>query len=360
MRLSGPADRKPQVLALLVAAGDGGGRFVDPAQVKGGFTLDVPQPRVQTGVLAMVRRADARLLLASLAVIPITVMFTTLRWHRLLRALGIGMSLSRAFVLNMVGAFYNSFMPGSTGGDVLKAYYAAKSAPQQRTAAVMSVIIDRVLGLIALVILGGSLAAIQYARAGDHTDPSSRACLQVAIAAATMLTCMVVGLWVLYSTWLRRLLSIGAIVRRMPMQDKLRKIVDVLRLYRERPALMLWAVLITFPVHVTVVLSAMLAGNAFGLPISNWYYFIVVPVIVLTGAIPITPQGVGVMEAFAFYMTKQQGATVNEALALTMSIRLVGMALNLLGGVFVLRGGYHTPTAQEQEVLVPAETPATA
>ena len=38
----------------------------------------------------------------------------------------IRLTQSRTFVLNMVGAFYNSFMPGSTGGDLIKAYYAAK------------------------------------------------------------------------------------------------------------------------------------------------------------------------------------------------------------------------------------------
>ena len=41
----------------------------------------------------------------------------------------------------MVGAFYNAFMPGTTGGDLVKAYYAAKHAPERRTRAVISVLV---------------------------------------------------------------------------------------------------------------------------------------------------------------------------------------------------------------------------
>jgi len=331
---------------------NGRGEWLDPGDVAGGFVVDLPQPRVQEGVQTMVAKADRKLLIGAVAVLPLTYLFTTFRWHQLLKVLGIFIPLSRAFVLNMVGSFYNTFMLGSTGGDVLKAYYAAKQAPTRRTAAVMSVIVDRAIGLLALVILGGSMAAMQYATAEDRSDPVARRCLQVAIGAAVLLSGTLVFSMVVYWSGLRRALGLNALVARVPMQTQVQKIIEVVRLYRERPALMFWAVLMTFPVHLTVVVSAMLAGKAFGLPISSSYYFIVVPVVVLVGAIPLSPQGAGVMEAFAFYLTRGEGVTVNQALALTMSIRLVGMFWNLLGGLFVFRGGYHTPTEKEQSELV--------
>jgi hypothetical protein len=42
---------------------------------------------------------------------------------------------------------------------------------------------------------------------------------------------------------------------------------------------------------------------------------------------------------------------VSQAFALTMSIRIVQILWNLVGGIFVLRGGFHVPTEQEQEDL---------
>ena len=107
----------------------------------------------------------------------------------------------------------------------------------------------------------------------------------------------------------------------------------------------------TFPVHFTTVLSAIFAGLAFGLKMPLLYYFTAVPVIVLVSAIPISPQGAGVMEVFAVLLTKHQGVTVSQAIALAMAIRFGQMFWNLVAGLFVLRGGYHAPTDREQEDL---------
>jgi hypothetical protein len=91
----------------------------------------------------------------------------------------------------------------------------------------------------------------------------------------------------------------------------------------------------------------MLACKAFGLTIPALYYFVAVPVIVLVGSIPISPQGAGVMEYFAFLLVSRYGGTVSQALALTMSIRMVQILWNLTGGIFVFRGGYHQPSEAE-------------
>jgi hypothetical protein len=148
------------------------GRWIGPDAVKDGYVIHTPYPLIDAGINGMVAKADPRYLLAALLIFPLTYLITSYRWDLLLKVLEIRMRLSRAFVLNMVGAFYNTFMPGSTGGDVLKAYYASKLTPH-RTRAVMSVFVDRVLGLLALVILGGVSAATQW-----HVP----ACRKVALA----------------------------------------------------------------------------------------------------------------------------------------------------------------------------------
>src|SRR5439155_26889689 len=216
------------------------------------------------------------------------------------------------FVLTMVGAFYNTFMPGSTGGDLLKAYYASKQT-SHRTRAVLSVFVDRVIGLLALVIMGGVMAAVQVVRFGSQDDPAARACRQVALGSALILSAAIVGLFVLTHPKLREALGVNWLIRRLPLQHHVQHAVQVMKIYKRRPGLVAWAFLITFPVHITVTLSAMLAGKAFALPLPLMYYFVVVPVIVLAGAVPISPQGAGVMEFFAIQLTKQYGMTVSQA-----------------------------------------------
>jgi uncharacterized protein (TIRG00374 family) len=338
-------DQRAIIRRLLVQEGDRS-RFVRPSEVEGGFRLRVPNPRIDTGVLTMVSRANHWLLIAAVAIFPITFILTSIRWHRLLRGLDIHLPLSRVFVLNMVGNFYNSFMPGSTGGDVLKAIYAARQTPH-RAAAVMSVIVDRILGLLTLIILGGTMAAVQFVLSPDKHDPTTVACRNVALMSAAILFATVSGVTVLGWPSLRRAIGMDWLLRKLPGQKFIEKILQVLRMYRSRPGLILWAILITFPVHLTVVVSAMLAGKAFDLPVAASYYFVAVPVIVLVGAIPISPQGAGVMEFFANKLLARQGATVSHAFALTMSIRVVQILWNLTGAVFVIRGGFHKPTQAE-------------
>jgi uncharacterized membrane protein YbhN (UPF0104 family) len=100
----------------------------------------------------------------------------------------------------------------------------------------------------------------------------------------------------------------------------------------------------------------MLAGIAFGLPLPIAYYLVIVPVLLLAAALPLSPQGAGVTEFLAVQLTRQYGAAPSQAFALAMSVRLVQVLWYLTGGYFVVRGGFHAPTRREQEELEKEQT----
>lgn len=308
------------------------------------YTVKVPHPRDQIGLDSMIHNARPGLLWAAIFVFPLTFFLTSYRWNGLLAALGINVTQGRTFVLNMVGCFYNTFMPGSTGGDVLKAYYASKQTTS-RTRAVMSVLVDRTIGLLALVLLGGIVANLEW---------SIPACRKIAYGSGAIWACVFLGMLVFYNRTLRRRTGLAFVLTKLPMQKQVSGAVNTLEVLGRRPLLGMWALMVSLPVQGTVIVSAMCAGMAFGLPLHWQYYWVAVPVIVLAGAIPISPQGAGVMEAFAVLMTQRQGATVSQAFALAMSMRLVQVIWNLTGGIFVLRGGYHAPPTSEESELDPA------
>ena len=338
---------------------DGPVQLVDPARVVGPYEVTVPYPLVDAGLINVVRRADPALLWAAVLIVPLNFLITSYRWHLLLRGLGINVGAARAFHINMVGAFWNTVMPGTTGGDLFRAYFAAKHTTH-RTRAVVSVIVDRIIGLLALVILGGSMAAYQTAVAPDLSDPAARKCMQVAVGAVVILSGTVLGSLVLFNPALRKWTGMDFALRRLPMQGTVGRLVESLELYRRQPALVLGALAMSIPVHVIVVVSAMLACMAFGFRLPPWYYFVIVPVIGLAGAVPVSPQGAGVMEFFAILLTRRQGWTVSQAFILTMSMRLVQVFWNLLAGVFVLRGGYHAPPATEMTLAAATDPPPVA
>ena len=341
--LTGNINSKPQPTRLLVADNATAPAYWVPASHAPHYQVHTPYPRDQVGLESMIRGARTSLLWMALGVFPLTFIITSYRWHELLKPLEIHIPLRRTFSLNMVGAFYNTFMPGSTGGDALKAYYASKQTPF-RTRAVMSVLVDRVVGLLALIVLGGFAAATQW---------EISACRKVALASAGLCTLVAIGLAVFYVPALWRLSGGEFVVKRLPMQKQVRSAIDSMRLYGRRPGLALWSLIMSLPVHGAVITSAMFAGLAFGLPLHWPYYWVAVPVIVLSGAIPISPQGAGVMEGFAYLLTRGQGVTVSQAFALTMSIRVVQVLWNLTGGLFVFKGGFHSPGPGEREKLDP-------
>jgi uncharacterized protein (TIRG00374 family) len=330
------------VRELLVKRPDGDtGLVLDPSQVVEADRLTVTSPYVEVGINRLLRDADRKYLLAAVVILPLSYVLTSVRWHLLLESLGIKLSFSRSLVLNLVGAFYNAFMPGTTGGDLIKAYYAAKQT-DHRTRAVLSVLIDRVIGLMALIVVGGAMAAFQW-----HIPD----CRRVALLSALITGGVTVGMVVFYSRRLRRWTGLDFVLRRLPMQRQVQKAVAAMEIYRDRPTPLAVATALSFPVHVTSILSATFAGWAFGLPLPVFYYWVVVPVIALVGAIPVSPQGAGVMEFFAVELTRRHGVTISQAFVLVMSIRLIAVFWNLVAGVFVLRGGYHAPSEKEAEAL---------
>lgn len=350
----------PHADAIIIANPNGeGGLKVTPNEIAGGFKPRTPFPIVEPGLSAMVRNANPLLLIAAILVFPITMLMTTIRWNLILRNQDIYIPIKRVFVLNMVGQFYNSFLPGSTGGDFAKAYLASRQTPH-KIRAVISVAVDRVIGLLALVVMGGTMAAYLWF-VSDKTSPTAFICSYVALGCATIVVGSAVGGIVLGSSRVRKALGLDFLMNRLPMQHHLDKVREAGRIYKASWLSVLWWVLLTIPVHLTVVISALLAGKAFGLSIATGYYFVCVPVMVLSASIPISPQGAGVMEWIGFQLLSRQGALVSEVLALTLSIRIVQIFWNLAGGIFVARGKFESPhgnlddIADEDEDPTPAE-----
>jgi glycosyltransferase 2 family protein len=313
-----------------------------PTEVADEYHVALSYPLVDRGLKSRFAAANGWYLLLAMTIFPAVFLITTYRWWLLMKAQDISMTMRRAFAINMVGTFWNSFLLGSTGGDVLKAIYAARNTPH-RTRAVVSVLVDRAIGLLGLVVLGGSVSAAMWLYSHEPGDAVAKQCFRVAVASIAIFGTAVVGWFVYYTPSLRRLFLIDRIMAKLPLQKVIGKLRESLDLFGHHPGKVLAALVMTIPVHGIVVVSAMLAGQAFGLPIKPWYYFVVVPVVVLSASIPISPQGAGVMEFFAILLTRSQGCTVTDAFTLTMSIRIIQILWNLTGGIFVARGGFSTP-----------------
>ena len=119
-----------------------------------------PTKRAQMGVA--LRAADYRWIAAGIFAYIIVEVAAAVRWQILLKVQGIHFSLARVSGLFLIGMFYNQFLPGGTGGDIIKTYLLLKETPDKKVGALLAVLFDRLIGLMALIFITGTLIALRY------------------------------------------------------------------------------------------------------------------------------------------------------------------------------------------------------
>lgn len=120
-------------------------------------------------------------LLGGFAIYCVAVAITLVRWYLLVRALDLPITLRAAFRYGLIGIFFNTFLPGAVGGDIIKAAALARGQ-SRRTAAVATVIMDRLLALWGLVWFVAILGSIFWL-AGLLEGPSAAVATRIVTGA---------------------------------------------------------------------------------------------------------------------------------------------------------------------------------
>src|SRR6202012_5268834 len=107
-------------------------------------------------------------LVLSLVLMCLTILIGVVRWRMVLEAQGLHLSWRRATGISFVAHFFNSFLLGSTGGDLIKAYYAARETHHKKTEAVVTVFIDRLIGLWALLLFAAIMMIPNFELIRSH------------------------------------------------------------------------------------------------------------------------------------------------------------------------------------------------
>jgi uncharacterized protein (TIRG00374 family) len=303
--------------------------------VRANLDRDEASPEFHESIVRTLREADGWYLLWGLLAVGTIYPVQVVRWLILLRCRGMDVAWSRAFRLTMVGAFFNLCMPGTTGGDVLKAYYAAKRS-ESRSAAIVSVVFDRLTGLFGLVVFAGVAGLFII---GDPLGRRITSYIWLGIAVVVALSAAY------FSRRLRKVLGIDAVMRRFHEDHLLNKLDRTVAAYSNHKLAVLMAVLISLPVQLALSWAAAMAGYALGIDPARAPFLlmmVITPVVFLVGSIPITFQGVGVMEWTAKQLLAPTGAaTFNQIVGMFLLARLFMIFYSLLGSIYLLRGDIH-------------------
>lgn len=314
-------------------------------------------PEVNEGILRIVRRSDRGLLLLGLAMFGLIAQFGVWRWWLLLRAQDIRVSFWTAHKLTFVGFFFNNVVPGPTGGDVVKALYVARGTAR-RTPAVVTVLVDRVLGIVALALI----ALIVLLTRLD--EPAYREMSWFVFGFLGVTASLLV---VFFSRRLRALLRIDPILDRLPLAGLLRKVNDAMFQWRDRKSALGWALLLSFAnqMAIQVMMWVLAAGlhmtTRTGGEVSAADFMVVLPVAFIGSALPVLPGSWGLRETLFAVCFHFVGVDRNPAVALSVMNGMVSLCWSLLGGVYFLVGraaGEFEKASEPPETSADAEDPA--
>ena len=278
---------------------------------------------------------------------------TILRWQVLVRTLGLTFSTSDALRVGFVGYLVHLAPFGLVGGDSLKAVMLIHKNPRRKTEAVASVLVDRVIGLYALLLLA-AIASLFF----DH---SQLAALTDSERATIVNLCRAVQMLTLVSTTgLILMLLPGVTESRLwdllehtPLVGPvLHKLVGAMRVYRRRVDVLVATIGISLTIHLLYCASVVVMASSIGIAPEHRpaaaSIFVITPPSMIAGALPI-----GAYELtlnLLFRSISPAGAPENAGLLIAMAYRIIQILISSIGAFY-----WFTSPSEVREVMHEAQ-----
>jgi uncharacterized protein (TIRG00374 family) len=292
------------------------------------------------------RQMNLGIYVATLGVFFVGQVIVGFRWWLLLRTQSIFIDLAAAVRLNFLGWFYNNFMPGSVGGDLLRAWYITKHT-EKRFEAALSVFVDRVVGLFSTLIIA-SFFYILFIRsqAEKVTFTGLGGSLESLLEYKWFVISIILILVVILCGMLlhrkgRILLQKTWFYIKIHSLRVFEKCKNAFIVYSGKPLTILAAFLLTVSLQITVITSFWFLGKSLGITVSLRYYYVFFTLTWVLGALPISVGGAGVVEGTLYFLfVNFAGVGEEMAFALIMCQRTIWMLASLPGAVIHLVGAH--------------------
>jgi uncharacterized protein (TIRG00374 family) len=246
-----------------------------------------PAKRAQMAVA--LRAADYRWILAAVGAYLIVEVAAAARWHILLKVQGIHLSMPRMSGLFLIGMFYNQFLPGGTGGDIIKSYLLLKETRGKATGALLAVLFDRMIGLVGIICITGVLIGARYKWLSQ--TPETARLLWVLLAVLGSASLGLITTFVVSGFNLAH-----ALPKHFPGREKIIETSAAYHLYAHHWTATLFAFAASVIAHLATFLTFFLVACGFHAGVPLWDFFAVMPIERTISSLPISFAGVGLRE----------------------------------------------------------------
>ncbi len=258
-----------------------------------------------------------RLLIFTLVVLIciINVFITTKRWSLFLPK---NTKYSRLVSLYFIGYFFNTFLPGRVGGEIVKTFYLYRDI-REGIVSIVSVFIDKYLGFCAMIVISFIAFIFGYSYFKDTKIESF---------IPVIFGIFIIANFVFWKVNWGKIKGMGSFY------------IYIME-YKTKKSIIRKGLLLSLIIQLMSVMEIYLVSLAIGVTVPAIYFFIFVPIINAVTAIPITIAGLGVREVgfaalFNMFFTKL-GVTSHEAVSISLLSFAAMVLVNLIGGVEYLR-----------------------
>lgn len=296
--------------------------------------------------LAIVRQGFSEWKLMSYSMILIISAFAAslYRWQLLMLGQSISFPFTRVIRFGWIGAFFNTTMPGAVSGDLIKAWYVLNERKGPKTPVLTTILLDRLFGVFGLVFVSAAPLFMRWSSV--IASPNLKG---IAMLVALMLASVLVFfLYMMLSVWG----PLAYVRRKLSFLEsyKFGKIVlqahDAITSYRDSPSILLKSLLLSMCTHFCIVLVTILCAQALKEDqLTLYQYFMLVPLGMLTTAIPIAPAGLGVGHVAFGGLFRSVGSNHGaEIFTLYVTVQIL---FNILGVFFYLSSPKVRPLPEE-------------
>ncbi|MFT3829756.1 MAG: lysylphosphatidylglycerol synthase transmembrane domain-containing protein [Opitutaceae bacterium] len=281
----------------------------------------------------------------SVVLLTLCSVIGALRWHALLGVQQIALPFRRTLSVTLIGVFFNSFLLGSSGGDAVRIYMAAKDSPGKKLEAAWSVLADRLVGTSALLL--AALLILRFSVDLDNSELSRLSDLSgVCLAACGMAT----ALFYLFPKSVFQRLAPGWMNKEN--QGFLASSFRSILVHRDHPWRLTQAFVLSFMIVALLVLAGAALAKSLALDIPLSTLAIIIPLVLVIISVPVSISGFGVREgafAFLFGVFRIGGdAYVEKAILFSLFWFFITLLTNSVGGLFFVASPLTTASVREQ------------
>ncbi len=279
---------------------------------------------------AILRDLRLEFCLAIIGVLYVQDFIKALKWHTLLLAKNINLSILRIIQVDFASTFLSLFVPSTISLDLFRAYGLSKEVASKKQAA-SSIIVDRALSLFALIVVANVNVVLFY---------KTIAVPEVAYTSTLTLVAFVAVVLIINSRFLIRFLSrYEATIRKYKILQKLGKLHESINEYKLHKSKLVKVFLLSVAMQTLRIVVYYLASLAVNANIPFQYFMIFTPIVMFLVMLPISLAGIGLRESSFVYFFTKVGVLGTIAFAIPALVSLMVVISVLPGGVIVALKG---------------------